>query len=58
MKIFAALTIAAVNGESRWRIGGEAVKCWNGEGKSIEEFTANAVRVECAENELCQMTVR
>ncbi len=48
MKIFAALTIVSVN----------AVKCWSGEGESVSEFAANASKVTCGENELCQMTVR
>lgn len=50
MKIFAALTIAAVNCDT--------VKCWTGEGETVGEFTANAVKVKCSKNELCQMTVR
>ncbi len=56
MKLFAALAIAAVNGESD--PGQQSISCWTGDGETIAEFTANAVEVECSENEICQMTVR
>merc|ERR1712193_32943 len=50
MKIFAVFTIFAVNSER--------IKCWVGEGRSIDEFNENASKVTCGENDLCQMTVR
>jgi len=45
MKFFAALTLAAVNGET--------IKCWTGETETVAEFTANSVKVECTKNEIC-----
>jgi hypothetical protein len=51
MKFPAALVIAAVNAN-------DPVKCWEGEGANVQQFTENAVRVECGKRELCAMTVR
>ena len=51
MKFFAALVFAAVNAK-------DPVKCWVGEGANVQQFTENAVRVECGKRELCAMTVR
>ena len=52
MKFFAALAIAAVNGLNT------NAQCWEGEGNTIAEFTANKFKVDCTKNQICQMTVR